>query len=673
MTRKRQLTALLTAVMFSFCSIAGAAGVFAAETEASSAPESAASASESAAPASESTAPVSESAAPASESAASLSEPAAPAESDTVANEDGSVRTSRIHYAADYEEIFQALRKAHSYYPYYDYGVEVLDGDVEYAAEESVSASSDAMAVGSVPTPLSGGGDWSETNVRTEGVDESDVVKTDGRYLYILQHGTDLAIVRANGAEMEQISRIHITDQSDYASPGGREFFVKDNRLYIITEEAKKRGAEDSDYWYYTTAAATKIITYDISDPAVPVKEGEMEQDGTFRQARMLDGVVYLFTEWRPYVGNSLKDSDIYISAAGRRIEAGRFSIPNLVTDADYLVISALNPDRPSEITDCKALVSGAEQLYVSAGSIYALTVDYSTSKERTEITRFIYQDGAITGKAAGTVRGTVKDTFAIDEYGGNVRVLTTYTGSIRGNFLEMLGDLFGFDYDDEDRWTRHNALFILDGDLRMKGRIIDLAPGEEIRSARYFGDTAYFVTFRNTDPLFTADLSDPAHPVITDELKLPGFSSYLHPFGDGKLLGLGYDADEETGMTTGLKLSVFDLNSGEGVSETDRTVIPNLTWCPALEEYKAIFADADRHLAGFFHEDRFLLYQLKEDGFDRVLLYDYYEDGLQGTASYDTMRAVRIGETLYLAGPASVIAFDMSGSYEKESVLRLQ
>ena len=108
MTRKRQLTALLTAVMFSFCSIAGAAGVFAAETEASSAPES----------------------------AAPASEPAAPAESDTVANEDGSVRTSRIHYAADYEEIFQALRKARSYYPYYDYGVEVLDGDVEYAAED---------------------------------------------------------------------------------------------------------------------------------------------------------------------------------------------------------------------------------------------------------------------------------------------------------------------------------------------------------------------------------------------------------------------------------------------------------------------------------------------------------------------------------------------------------
>ena len=191
---------------------------------------------------------------------------------------------------------------------------------------------------------------------------------------------------------------------------------------------------------------------------------------------------------------------------------------------------------------------------------------------------------------------------------------------------------------------------------------------------ARYFGNTVYFVTFRNTDPLFTADLTDPDAPRLTGELKVSGFSSYLHPFGEGLLLGIGYEANEETGVTTGLKLSVFDVSDPVNVREISRYVMDGVTWCPAIEDYKAIYAEADRRLAGFYLENRYLLFGYDaENGITRKLLYDFFDDMVNGREDYNTMRAVRIGDEMYLAGGSFITGFAMGadGSFAKNLVLQ--
>jgi uncharacterized secreted protein with C-terminal beta-propeller domain len=599
------------------------------------------------------------------ESAAESAEENAAASGEEAAD-DGSVKVSRIRFAANEQEIYDALKKVR--YPYYD-GMFTVEEDAafEAAAEDAgpaLAAGKEAMStVGSTA-------DWTDTNVRSEGVDEADVVKTDGRYIYILQEHTDLTIVRAEGEKLERMSALHVADPVGWDNPGAVEFFVSDGILRVISEEPTEKENYDS-YGYMNHV--TRVQTFDVRDPASPSKVGELTQDGRYLEARMRGGFLYLFTEWRPYVGESADDSRLKVSAGGEVIPAEATCIPNIVTDASYLVISSSDGVRPSEARDSKVLISGSQQLYVSTESIYTVNVDYTSGSERSEIVKFLYGEGKITGKAAGNVRGTVNNSFSIDEYNGYLRVLTTYSGSIRGSFLSAISDLFGLDYDDTDDWTWHNALFVLDEDMHTKGRIVDLAPGEDIRSARYFGDTVYFVTFRNTDPLFAVDLSNPSSPQVTDELKIPGFSEYLHPFGEGTLLGLGYDADELTGSVTGLKLSLFDISDPQGVKETDRTVLKGITWCPAFDDYKAVFADPAYKLTGFFLEDRYLLYRLSEEGgFERVLLYDFFEDSLQGTSTYDQMRALRIGETFYLAGSGYVIAFDIKDGFAKKTVLRL-
>ena len=113
-------------------------------------------------------------------------------------------------------------------------------------------------------------------------------------------------------------------------------------------------------------------------------------------------------------------------------------------------------------------------------------------------------------------------------------------------------------------------------------------------------GDIAYFVTFRQTDPLFSADLSDPYNPKIIGELKIPGFSEFLFPYGEGKLLGLGNDADENSGRVKGLKLSFFDINDPSNVTELNKTVLNRLNYSPALSNHKAALISVKKNLIGF-------------------------------------------------------------------------
>lgn len=262
-----------------------------------------------------------------------------------------------------------------------------------------------------------------------------------------------------------------------------------------------------------------------------------------------------------------------------------------------------------------------------------------------------------------------------MDEYNGNLRLVTTTAG-------------WNKDYSE---YTRTNGLYILDADMKTIGKIENLADNEEIKSARFMGDTGYFVTYRNTDPLFSADLSDPTKPKIIGELKITGFSEYLHFYGENKLLGIGWETDPDTGSIEGLKCSMFDITDPSDVKEIDRIVLKNVSICDALSNYRAILASPDKNLFGFayglyknsgtgdyYHTEEQYYYGLlsysEEDGFVpgaylNITQSGLFDDALTNT-EYRTMRGIYISDTFYLVTENGISSYDMTDGYKLTDTL---
>ncbi len=599
-------------------------------------------------------------------------EPQTEAATEPVTEEEASagVELKGLHFASDYKEVFEALKNADSYkYVIYE------DDIAEYAAEETAAAADVSAAAGAEASSQNSAASYSDTNVREAGVDEADVVKTDGTYLYMLYDDERLSIVKAAGSDSQLVSDTKVGDNAYSGYGYARDMYVDGDLLTVVFEKyAYWSGRDDEPEPYAPRGEYTQVYTYDISDRQNPVLTGNMWQDGYYSQSRKIGNYIYLYTGRYLNLYGSYEDSDIVPVVNDQPVDAKDVCIPDHVEDASYLIVSSFEQAQTGTVLDRKVLVSGTGMLYVSTDNLYAMVRDYTGSTTRTDIIKFACADGKISGVAACRVKGIVNDTFSVDEYQGNLRVLTTYTGSEGGALLEALAGILGFDYYDEDRWVNHNALFILDEGMNLRSRLTGIARDEQIRSARYFGDTAYFVTFLQTDPLFSADLSDPDAPKLIGELKVSGFSAYLHPFGDGLLLGLGYEADEETGITSGLKLSMFDISDPAAVTEIDRYVFRGITWCEALSNYKAIFARPEKGLAGFFCDDRYMLFSYdRENGFTKVLHYDYYEDMLGAEADCSGTRGVYIGDEMYLAGGSYVVGFDMANGFEKNLVMYLR
>ncbi|MDO4475949.1 MAG: beta-propeller domain-containing protein [Lachnospiraceae bacterium] len=598
---------------------------------------------------------------------------------------EGAVQMKRIRYAKDEKEIYDVLMKTRRNY---GRGIQILEDEMVLYETSDAGVSASGAMTKSV-TPESGNTDHSQVNTRDAKVDEADLIRTDGKYIYILSPDGSLRIVSAEGADSRPVAEydcsfeetLHRGGISDYSADPyweheAREMFVDGDRLSILCTQSVSgymTMAQMDETWRFMQE--TIVLTLDISDIENPKLLGSYHQDGAYLQARKVGDVIYLFSEAEPMLGDSLEESDLSVYAGGQRLEPESMVLPDTVTSRSYLVVSGIDTKEPAKTVDAKAFVSGADQFYATENSLYVMNTNRETCYESTELARFAWEDGRIEPVAATRLKGYVNDSFSIDEYDGHVRVLTTYFGSVGGAIKSMLADLVGLDYYDDDYWTRHNALFILDEQLGRVSSLQGIAKNEEIRSARFFGDTAYFVTYQNTDPLFAVDLSDPASPKLLGELSVTGFSSYLHPYGEGRLLGMGFESDPETGVVTGVKLSMFDVSDPGNVTEIDRTVIRGMTYCEAVSNYKMILADAGKNLIGFFGDNRYFVYSwTPEQGFVCELLYDLYTDGFNSSDyRYESqVRGLYSGEHLYVAGTEFVAAFDLADGFKKEAALSL-
>jgi len=288
-----------------------------------------------------------------------------------------------------------------------------------------------------------------------------------------------------------------------------------------------------------------------------------------------------------------------------------------------------------------------------------------------TTIVRIVLNGGDLTVAAQADIAGALLDQFSLDEAGGNLRLVTTWTDTA------------------DDAWTQTPALWILDPSLAVIGSIPALTTNESVQSVRFDQDVAYVVTYRQVDPLFTIDLSDPTAPVVRSALKIPGFSAYLHPIGQGLLLGIGVDADTSGKVTGGLKLSMFDVSDPYDVQETAHITFAG-DQSEVFTDHKAAFVEVDSPdlaLIGFpvtaWHyppsgqpsvDWTYDLYSWDGSGFTQVKQLDLIGAGLgtsQLTSTDPTTRGLRVGQDFYVVTSAAVGVYDMT-AYAQLAVVAL-
>lgn len=498
----------------------------------------------------------------------------------------------------------------------------------EYAAVEE-AAGMDAKSSGS---------SHSETNVRQQGVDEGDTVKTDGSYLYVMKDtANEICIVDIRKDSMKTAGSIAL-EKGAQAS----EFYLTGNQL-VVCYTTYGTAEENGGYQQNMVHAAT----YDISNPEKPEKLGEVTQTGNYYSSRIADGYLYLFSDFYVNAGAEKNEPELYIpNVQGKLLPAENIYLPENHVGNQYMVVSSMALKNPEKVVDSKGIFYQGGQIYVSNDNIYLTTTKYQQSKEtETAIQKISYQDGSLKGEAQTTVKGYLDDSFALDEYDGYLRMVVT-----RDNSIDRIRPLFEEDTAEETQEIiQTNSVYVLDEALRIVGKIENLAENERVYSSRFMGETAYFVTFEQTDPLFSVDLSDPEHPEIIGKLKLPGFSDYLHPYGDGLLLGIGTDMDEAGVTNNGIKVSMYDISDPSDVKEVQKYVLKDTYGTPAAYDYKAVLVDQEKGLIGFSaYGDREQYYLFSYDskkGFSLNM-----EEEVNNT-SYLTTRGVFAGERLYVVG----------------------
>ena len=587
-----------------------------------------------------------------SDTTAGLSDSAAGAPSDS------GVEESLIASAESYDEIYKYIQ-AEREQSETDAGIFSRFGILEESASTADSAASgSALNSGSAAFAGDSGNSYSDTNVREEGVGEADIVKTDGSSLYIV-NSQAVEIVGIESAEMEELAEIRMADDCYI-----KELYVQDDSLVIMYTRTEP--SVDEDGYYNNYRDYTNALVYDISDRTNPVKVGNISQSGYYNTMRVRDGYVYVISNFYADAAAPRADTAAYIpEVQGSTMEASDIYMPQRQMGNQYTVITSFSLEDPSEKTDSKAVFGSSGMCYVSTENIYVTEGWYGQDDAevtQTSIRKVAYKDGILQGEAQTKVDGTLNDSFSIDEYNGYLRLVTTVSpvSSGDGGIARFFsGDTGGRQQEDS------NSLYVLDENLEIAGEIHDLAKDESVYSARFMGDVGYFVTFKQVDPLFSVDLSDPSAPEIIGELKIPGFSEYLHPYGDGQLLGIGMDVDEESVTTDGVKISMFDISNPADVNEEENYVLEDLYGTDVGYNYKEVFVDVEKNLFGFMaygDTTKYFIFTYDENGFKEVFSREL--------TLYGNVRGLYAGERFYLVNGNTVESFTMDAFQKVDDIV---
>jgi inhibitor of cysteine peptidase len=428
---------------------------------------------------------------------------------------------------------------------------------------------------------------YSTTNIQVAGVDEADLVKNDGEYLYLTSNDYSsnqnyIYIVKADVEDPRVISRIplenntylagmYLTQDSDRLVVIGSEY-----QFYILDNVPAR--AEGMIY-PYQSEVSTFLKIYDVSDKVHPALAKNFTLTGSYFNSRMIGDYVYTVVSQpaqifannilplpRIYAGteiNEVAPSEIYYSDTANYTDI----VENYFT---YTTFFGLNvKDSGQGPTNMTILMGGASTMYVSLNNMYVTYPTWSDG-QFTSIYRISVDNGNLSFQAKGSVPGNVLNQYSMDEYNNFFRLATT-------NWKD----------------TTQNSVYVVDMNLTTVGTL-DLKNAEireTIMSARFIGDKAYIVTFEQKDPFFVLDMSDPTDPRVAGKLEIPGYSSYLHPYDEGHIIGLGM----ENGV---VKLSLFDVtNVNDPIEMAKYTVQGDYSSSEALYDPKAFLFDRAKQL----------------------------------------------------------------------------
>ena len=554
--------------------------------------------------------------------------------------------------AGNYQAVFQKLKDSASSVRY-TYGIAAEDAGAKTSAAAATGVNS-ALAENA---GSASGGDFSETNLREAGVEEGDVVKTDGQYIYAVHNNADVQIFKADGGQVEKTADVKMDTNGTGMI---LDMYVSGDRMILIEQDyaSSLDPAEASDTYEVHNRGTVHAVTYDITDRTNPVSAGSISADGYYQTSRLTDGVLYLMTQYSAdytlYSGDAAYNENAALKGGlvpcvnQEPVPAEDIYIPQEMSAEAYLVLTSVRISDPSAAVDSKAVLSYSSNMYVSQDAIFLDATSWM-QWDGTTIARINFSDGSFTPAGACTVPGTIDDSFSMDEASdGTFRAASTVYGD-----------------------TSSCGVYTFDKDMNSLGSVTGIAEGENLRSARFLDHVCYLVTYKNMDPLFTVDLSDPKNPVLLGELSISGFSEYLHFWGEDKLLGFGYETDPETGEFLGLKLSMFDISDPSNVSEISKIVLKNVTDSSALADYKAMLIQPEKNILGFAASENsyvnggadssYMVFQYTEEGFVNVFSTALTEETYTNIAG---VRGIYIGSTFYLVGSTSITAYDMNNGF---------
>lgn len=581
-------------------------------------------------------------------------------------------KQSQIKKFVSYDELKQYLETNVPTGYSRGYGRQVFD------MKESAAVPTGAMAKGlssAAPTGDMGGGggsdDFSKTNIQVEGVDEADIVKTDGEYIYAVAQN-NLYIVKAYPADKSEVVSMIKFDsmpQNLYLSGDRLVIYGYDQQIYAQPFAQSFR--RHSDYTFF------KI--FDIKDKKNPKQVKDLRFEGALTDSRLIGDYVYLFTTTYNYSwddempvprildkGTALKvdctdakcyypdiyyfdmpyethnfvavnainikdenakiDGEVYLMSQNQNLFVSQQNIYITYTKyvSEYEIqmevmreivfprLGAKEQEKIAKIEATENFILSQDEKKQKIGNIierYGLTLSEEGRKkleeelttkmkakireiypemEKTVIHKIAVDKGQLEYQAAGEVPGYTLNQFSMDESDGYFRIATT-RNQTWSNYL-----------DEKDKESYSN-LFILDKDMKAVGKVENLAKGERIYSVRFLGKRAYMVTFKQTDPLFVIDVSTPTAPKVLGELKVPGFSQYLHPYDENTIIGFGQDTAENSWggtVTNGLKLSLFDVSDLKKPKEVDKEIVGGRgSYSAALSDHKAFLFSKEKNL----------------------------------------------------------------------------
>ena len=500
----------------------------------------------------------------------------------------------------NFETLYNILKnRKNNYYE----TVDVLD-ITSNAAEDSLES------IGTTKENASNdGSDYSKTNIQVEGVDEADIVKTDGDYIYY-STGNKLVIVNASDP-----TKLQIVSEIEYEKENikSAEIFINNNKLVIIGQKRVYEANQNKEIYYDLAYKSSDLYTiakvYNIENKDNPQYEREVQIEGDYLSSRMIGENIYFMANKyiycnlpEEYTKENVNEDEYkpkYLDTSiSEKLNCKEFTDIYYFPDSEensYLNIAGFNINN-NEPANIESYLGAGEEIYSSENNLYITKVKYEYKNNifygyydnydvDTYIYKFKLEDSKIVYTNVGSVPGEVLNQFSMDEKDGYFRIATT----------------------DSNNWnsdTDTNNMYVLNEKLEVVGKIENLAKGEKIYSVRFMGNRAYMVTFVQTDPLFVIDLSEPTNPVVLGELKIPGYSKYLHPYDETHIIGFGENTttNKYGGVVTdGMKMALFDVSNPSNPKELYSVNIGEKgTYSEILNNHKALLFSKEKNIIAF-------------------------------------------------------------------------